>query len=283
MERKVKDFSRSECRKIAIGYATTADDLTASYFGMLYHTSPEVIYGVIRRAVVESMVGEKVVRLISNKSGRNSSNHGGEGGRRKSTEKYQRLMERRSKFEFTRDNKEYYTIEYANSDQAIDMKVFSELHCMSRSLLQRTLVSAVVDNIVSDEVVEKLYQKALQHNPSWRVSRLFRDLKKQRQQNIDEKKARQKERRLQRRMQSEEDEVQALLDELLLNPDNEEKRKQLDFIQVTMADYGIPDEMAEQLASIEEARKELECDDAEHRPIDSEDDGPIPNQLSFLE
>ena len=92
MERKVKDFTRSECRKIAIGYATTADDLTASYFGMLYQTSPEVIYGVIRRAVVESMVGENVVRLISNKAGRNSSNHGGEGGRRKSTEKYQRLM-----------------------------------------------------------------------------------------------------------------------------------------------------------------------------------------------
>lgn len=283
MERKVKDFTRSECRKIAIGYATTADDLTASYFGMLYQTSPEVIYGVIRRAVVESMVGEKVVRLISNKAGRNSSNHGGEGGRRRSTEKYQRLMERRGKFEFSKDNKEFYAIEYANSDQAIDMKVFSELHCMSRSLLQRTLVSAVVDNIVSDEVVEKLYQKALQHNPSWRVSRLFRDLKNQRQKNIEEKKARQKERRLQRKVRGEEDEVQALLDELMLDPENEEKRKQLDFIQVTMADYGIPDEMAEQLASLEVARQELMVQDEEYSPEESEDNSPIPNQLSFLD
>lgn len=283
MERKVKDFSRSECRKIAIGYATTADDLTASYFGMLYQTSPEVIYGVIRRAVVESMVGEKVVRLISNKSGRNSSNHGGEGSRRKSTEKYQRLMERRGNFEFSRDKKEYYAIEYANSDQAIDMKIFSEIHCMSRSLLQRTLVSAIVDNIVSDEVVEKLQQKALQHNPSWRVSRLFRDLKAQRQKNIEEKKNRQRERRLQRKVRNEEDEVQALLDELMLDPDNEEKRKQLDFIQVSMVDYGIPDEMAEQLASLEESRREFEREDEEHRPEDSEDNKPIPNQLSFLD
>ena len=283
MERKVKDFSRSECRKIAIGYATTADDLTASYFGMLYQTSPEVIYGVIRRAVVESMVGEKVVRLISNKSGRNSSNHGGEGSRRKSTEKYQRLMERRGNFEVSRDKKEYYSIEYANSDQAIDMKIFSEIHCMSRSLLQRTLASAIVDNMVSDEVVYKLQQEDLQYNPSWRVSRLFRDLKAQRQKNIEEKKNRQRERRLQRKVRNEEDEVQALLDELMLDPDNEEKRKQLDFIQVSKVDYGIPDEMAEQLASLEESRREFEREDEEHRPEDSEDNKPIPNQLSFLD
>ena len=282
MERKVREFSRSECRKVAIGYATTADDLSASYFGMLYHTSPEVIYGVIRRAVVESMVGENVVRLIANKAGRNSSNHGGEGGRRKSHEKYQRLLERRGKFEFSRDNKEYYAIEYANSDEAIDMRVFAEIHCMSRNLLQRTLVSAIVDNIVSDEIVEKLYKKALQHNPSWRVARLFRDLKNQRQKNIQEKKNRQKERRLQRIVRNEEEDVQALLDELMLNPDNEQKRQQLEFIQVTMADYGIPDEMAEQFASLEEARKELHNTE-EYRPEESEDDKPIPNQLSFLD
>ena len=144
-------------------------------------------------------------------------------------------------------------------------------------------MSAIVDNIVSDEVVEKLQQKALQHNPSWRVSRLFRDLKAQRQKNIEEKKNRQRERRLQRKVRNEEDEVQALLDELMLDPDNEEKRKQLDFIQVSMVDYGIPDEMAEQLASLEESRREFEREDEEHRPEDSEDNKPIPNQLSFLD
>lgn len=283
MERKVKDFSRSECRKIAIGYATTEDDLTASYFGMLYNTSQEVIYGVIRKAVVESMVGENVVRIIATKSGRNSANHGGEGGKQKSHEKYQRLIERRSRFEFSRDKKEYYTIEYANADRAVDMKVFAEIHCMSRSLLQKTLVSAVVDNIVSDEVVEKLYQKALQHNSSWRVEKLFRDLKARRQSNIEAKKAQQKERRLQRKMRKEDDDVQALIDALMLDPDNEEKRKQLDFIQTSMTDFGIPDEMEEQMESLEAARRELDEGEEIISSTGSGRNEPHPEQLSFLE
>ena len=157
MKRKVKDFSRSEAKKIAINYATTSDDLTASYFAMLYNTTSEDIYGILRRAVVESMVSDRVVSLIANKSGRNSAEKAKVVGQTKSYEKYQRLMERRAKFQFPREKREYYAIEYANSDPAITLRVFAELHCMSRSLLQRTLVSAVVDNVVSDEVVEKLH------------------------------------------------------------------------------------------------------------------------------
>ena len=162
MKRKVKDFSRSEAKKIAIYYATSSDDLTASYYAMLYNTTSEDIYGILRRAVVESMVSDRVVELIASKSGRNSAERAKVVGQTKSYDKYQRLMERREKFQFSQEMREYYAIEYANSDAAMSFRVFSELHCMSRNLLQRTLISSIVDNIVSDEVVEKMKEKALQ-------------------------------------------------------------------------------------------------------------------------
>ena len=285
MKRKVKDFSRSEAKKIAINYATTSDDLTASYFAMLYNTTSEDIYGILRRAVVESMVSDRVVTLIANKSGRNSAEKAKVVGQTKSYDKYQRLMERRAKFQFTREKREYYAIEYANSDPSITLRVFAELHCMSRSLLQRTLVSAVVDNIVSDEVVEKLKEKALQGNPSWKVERFFKALKKQRRDNIENKKARQKERRMQRKMQYEEDEVRAMFDALMLNPGDDDKRRELEFIQMRIDAYGIPDEQSDQLASIESSKLEHFGQERFENPFQTEDieNGPDENQLTFFE
>ena len=283
MERKVKDFSRSEINKIAVHYATTSCDFSALYYAMLYNTSESTFYSLIGKAIKEHIVSEQIAKMIAAKSARNSERHGGDGGKERSKARYRRLMEQRKVFEFSRDTREYYAIEYANSDNAVDMKVFAGIHYMSRVLLQRTLVSAVVDNIVGDEVVEKLRQKALQHNPAWHVERLFRELKRRRQQNIDEKKARQKQRRLQRKTKKEDDDVQALFDALMLDPDNEAKRKQLDFIQVSMTDYGIPDEMEEQIASLEAAYRELE--EGENSPEEggSETSEVNPDQLSFLD
>ena len=285
MKRKVKDFSRSEAKNIAINYATTSDDLTASYFAMLYNTTSEDIYGILRRAVVESMVSDRVVSLIANKSGRNSAERAKVIGQTKSYDKYQRLMERRAKFQFSREKREYYAIEYANSDPAINLSVFANLHCMSRSLLQRTLVSAVVDNIVSDDVVDKLKEKALQHNQQVIVERFFRNLKKQRQENITNKKARQKERRMQRKAQYEDDEVKAMIEALMLNPDDEDKRRELEFIQMRIDAYGIPDEQSDQLESIENSKREHFGREGFDRPFQSDitEKGIDKNQLTFFE
>ena len=281
MERKASEFTRNECRKIAISYATSIDDLSASYYARLYNTSTTVIYSIIDRAVIESMIAENVISLIVAKSGRNASMHGGEHGRKQSYDKYKRLMERRANFEFTRATKEYYTIEYVNSDEVIDMKVFADINCMTTKLLQKTLVSAVVDNIVSEEIVDKLYKKALQHNPSWKVVRLFKNLRRQRQENLAEKKARQKERRLKNNWQKEEDEIRAMLDAILLNPDDAEKRKHLEFIQMGIADYGIPGEMEEQMASFTSSEGKMdESEDDEMISVNAELDA---NQMSFFE
>lgn len=284
MKRKVKDFSRNEVQKIAIKYATMPDDFTASYFAMLYNTTSEDIYGILRRAVVESMVSDKVVGLIANKSGRNSAERARVVGQTKSYDKYQRLMERRVTFQFPKDKREYYAIEYANSDPSINLRLFAELHCMSRSLLQRTLISAIVDNIVSDEIVDKLKAKALQSNPSWKVERFFKALRIQRQDNIANKKARQKERRMQRKMQYEEDEVKAMVEALMLNPDDEDKRRELEFIQMRIDAYGIPDEQSDQLASIENSKREHFGREGFDRPFQSDNMENITdeNQLGFF-
>lgn len=312
MERKVKDFSRSEINKIAVHYATTSCDFSALYYTRLYNISESTFYSLIGKAIKEHIVSEQIAKMIALKSARNSERHGGDGGKERSKARYRRLMEQREVFEFSRDNREYYTIEYANSDYAVDMKAFAGIHYMSRVLLQRTLVSAVVDNIVSDEIVEKLRQKALQHNPAWHVERLFRELKRKRQKSIDEKKERQKQRRLQRKMRNEDDDVQSLFEALMLNPDDEETRKrlnltdgesdecddysgwepepideealeQLRFIQDSQEDYGIPDERNEQMESLEAAYGNLCTGDRVTKEDGNGNTEINPEQLSFLD
>ncbi len=282
MKRKVKDFSRSEVKNIAMSYATTPDDFTATYFSALYKIPHEQVYAVINRAVVESMVPVSIVKLIAAKSGRNSTKNGRYAGNFQTCEKYKRLLERREKFEFTIEKKEYYAIEYANSDSAVDMKVFSDINCMSKALLQKTLVSAIVDNIVSDEIVRKLYIKAMQHNPSWKVKKFFETLQEQRKENKEEKKKRAKERKNQQAAKIEEDELMAMIEAYMLNPEDEAKRKELEFIQMRMDSYGIPDEAQEQLASIEASKREhlhaKEC----KPPTESECEECSDEQLTFF-
>lgn len=282
MARKVKDYSRSEVKKIAMGYATTGDDFSATYFASLYGIPQQHVYSAIKRAIVESMIPVNVVKLIAAKSARNSTKHGNYAGNLNTLDKYRQLVERRKNFQFSLEQKEYYAIEYANSDQAVDMRVFSDINCMSKSLLQRTLVSAIVDNVVSDAVVEKLYIKAKQHNPSWKVEKFFNELRKQRKENKENEKARKKERKRQQVAQSEEEEIMAMIEAYMLNPEDQEKRKELDFIQMSMESYGIPDEAQDQLASIEASRRTIEGTSESKPPTNSEENKPEESQLSFF-
>ena len=131
--------------------------------------------------------------------------------------------------------------------------------------------------------MNKLKEKALQRNPSWKVEKFFRALKKQREENIANKKARQKERRMQRKVQYEEEEVKAMLEALMLNPDDEDKRRELEFIQMRIDAYGIPDEQSDQIASIESSKLEHFGREGFDRFFQSEiEKGSDENQLTFF-
>ena len=275
MKRKLESFSRREIYGIAKDYATTTCEVSAEHYCEVYQISASTFYNLIGKAIREHIVSEQIAGMIAEKSASNSERHGGGGGKYRSHSRYVRLMEQRRAFNFSRKEKKRYAVEYANSDDTIDMRAFAREKYMSVGLLQRTLVSAVVDNIVSDEVVEQLYQKALRHNPEESVNRFFNSLRVRRQGNKLAQKARKKQRCKHTKGQ-EETEVQAhtLDDFKQISP--EEEWEQLKFIQNALSDFGIPDEMPEMASAIDEVKITIELAEED----DSEAEGV---QLSFFD
>ena len=188
MGRNAKDFSRCDVKNIALEYASSKDEVSASYFCEMYNITEGVFYSIIKRAVVESIVNDETARTIAKKASRNSGARGGEGGRIRSVYKHERLMHERSKFEFTIKEKIWYATQYAKSASYVDAKTFMIQHSMTRALFDRTICSAIVDGYVSDIVAKELYGKALQHNREEKVRTFFEGLFAQRKANINAKK-----------------------------------------------------------------------------------------------
>lgn len=283
MGRNAKDFSRYDVKNIALEYASSEDEVSASYFCETYNITEGVFYSIIKRAVVESIVNEETAHVIAKKASRNSAARGGEGGRIRSVYKHERLMRERKKFEFTIKEKIWYATQYAKSPSYVDVKTFIVQHSMTRELFDRTVRSAIVDGHVSDIVARELFGKALQHNKEERVRPFFDGLFAERQTNMKAKKEHERQIRVKSRERSKERKEKQLME------DDEEmaRQKHQEFIQLGIQDFGIPDEMEEQLDSLN--MKNLEVEDVEplcYETFDEDEDASenvLGEQLSFLE
>lgn len=193
-----KSFSRRDVKNIAVEYASSPAEISGSYFQKTYGFSEAVFYGILKRAVVESIVDDKVVESIKEKSIHNSQEKGGIGGGIRSLYKYQRLIEERKKFEFTIKEKKKLVTEYANAPKYVDLRMFCLANCIGQELFSRTIKSAILNNIVSDEIVDMLEEKALQHNDADEVKKVYFILRAERKSNIDAMRERKREQRSRR-------------------------------------------------------------------------------------
>lgn len=220
------DVPRGEIYKIALQYADSEDVISATYFCEEYDITESVFRGIIARAVIESVVTEEYAKRISEKAGRNAERHGGAGAQLRSVKYHQYLMNRRKSFQFSKAKKIEIVTQYANSEGYIDLHIFSAINAICIPLLNRTIQSAIVDGLVSDEIIELLKRKALQRNDSSRVEKFFEQL-------IEERTAKKRKKKNKKVISEKKQSTDSC------------KNMQLQFVLETMDDYGIPSEMCE--------------------------------------
>ena len=129
MRNKVSLLTRNEIRRIAMSYANSPDEVSASYYVDEHNVTESVFYHCLEKAVEESIVDKKTANMIASKAGRNGARHAGEGARVNSSKHYQRLIEARESFRFKAPERKKFVKKYAESEKTF--KVF----CCHSSLI----------------------------------------------------------------------------------------------------------------------------------------------------
>jgi len=160
--RHLKDFSRQQIKKIATEYAKTPLDITHTYFEERYDISGSTFYGILKNAVIKGIVEDDIVEKMAYKAQENSREKAGDAGAFRSNHFYDYLKKRRRIFELTLSEKIEITIKYSKSN--LDKHEFAKRNALTVKLLQKTLLSALTENMVDDATFETIRKKALKNN-----------------------------------------------------------------------------------------------------------------------
>ncbi len=241
MIRKVEGLTRHQIFTIATNYSRSPDEVSAEHYCSFYDISEAVFYRCLEKAVQESMVSEVVANMIASKAARNGERHGGEGARINSLRHYQVLIESRPTFCFNKRDQKKYAEMYAESE--LGFKEFCRRNYIPCKVLQVALVNAIQSCQIDDECVERIYQKSKASHGDETANRLFDGLREARRRTAEAKKAHERELRKARSKRKKAEKAKKEDDEKLA-------KQQTEFIQQTMAEFGIPDELREQRASL---------------------------------
>ena len=174
MKRHLKDFTRAQVYQIADEYARSPYDITAAYFAKEHSTTESVIYSILKKACIESIIPLSTVKLISKKSSHNAYHNGGEGGMWLSIENYRGYLEKRRVFQFPKKIAKWYAEDYASSP--LNQFDYAKVNYMTTTLLSRTLKQVIEKNWVNDECVMKLRVKSLQFYSQEVVTPFYNEL-----------------------------------------------------------------------------------------------------------
>ncbi len=227
MSKRFNDYSRRMIWELANEYADSPAECSRTYFCKKEGISQGTFYKLLHVAIEEWIVDEDTARRIARKSELNAA-HGSESeaGALQSRHAYDESFKKREKYEISRSTVKRYATMYAYSQ--FPQSYFKKAELMPTPFFNALLKKAIIEGIVSDEVVRELKLKALRNNGSVSsVYDFFSDLEQQRKEFKKDKKTR----------------AQRL---------EEQKMAQKDFAQMSIEDYGIPDEMEEYKNSIQE-------------------------------
>lgn len=260
MARKVQDLSRREIREIALSYARSNDEVSRSYYIEQYNISESVFYHCLEKAVEESIVSLKEAELIANKAARNGARKAGKGASVNSHKHYQRFIDARSTFRFDSSDRKKYVEMYAKSP--MEYKVFYSYHFIPEVVMRDAILVAVQSNEVSDECVALLYQKSLRAHGKEAADKLYDVLKAKREEFKAAKKQKErlqsKARRERKKAEKAAQAAQAAAEEeeamreaqVAVKEEEARMAEQRTFVQMTLSDYSIPDELEEQKESL---------------------------------
>lgn len=180
-KRTATNFSRKQIWEIATKYANTNCAYSRDYFSREYDINYSTFYKLLERAVIESIVDEATILRMADKAAHNSDNKAGEGARKRSQKHYEYLILKRKVYILPKKEAINLTTNYANS--VLAKPAFLRNNFMDAKLFDRTLYKAILENWVSDEVVEKLKTKSLRYDSSEKVIAFWDQLLKYRNEN----------------------------------------------------------------------------------------------------
>ena len=240
MARKTECITRREIYNIACSYASSPDDVSAAHYCEQYDISEAVFYHCLEMAVRESMVTDVVANKIATKAARNGERHGGEGARVNSLRHYQALIDERPYFRFNKRDQKKYAEMYAESPYGFSE--FCKMHYIKEVVMQAALVEVIQNGRIDDACVERIYQKSKERHGAETADRLFDSLKNAREIARNAKKEHERDLRRARNDRKKAEQAKADVEK--------QKACHRKFVQETMDEFGIPDELKEQKESL---------------------------------
>lgn len=181
MGKTAKEFSRKMIFIIATEYAETDAERSYQYFCQRYNISKSTFYAILERAVVENIVQDETVEKMAAKAGFNSGEKAGKGARKRSNKHYAKLQQRREEFVLPKKASIEYVSNYAKSAQ--NNKEFARRNYISLKLLNRTILKAIVNSWISEDVFYLLKAKSCKEYGTAKVHEFWEQLERFRNEN----------------------------------------------------------------------------------------------------
>ena len=181
MKKTVRNLSRKTIAEIATRYAQTNFLYSHEYFSREYEISKSTFYATLEKAVVENIVDDKIVEQMAQKAAYNSKVKAGEAGKHRSRKHYERLLLKRRQYMPSKEQAIIWTNEYAKFQY--HKKDFATKNFITIALLNKVIHKSIVENWITDDVVELLKNKSLSKENSEKVTKFWENIEYLRSEN----------------------------------------------------------------------------------------------------
>jgi hypothetical protein len=158
--KKIQDFSRKDLKKIATEYALTEHSHANSCICKKYRITSSTFYNILSKAIIEHIVDLNTIFKMMEKSKQNSLTHSGKGAKIRSIEHYNNLLKKRRSFIFNKKATIDIAKKFAYKDQNISKKDFCNLLFIDIELLDKTLINAIINNYINDDIYIKIKENS---------------------------------------------------------------------------------------------------------------------------
>ena len=229
MARRFKDFTRKMIGELAESYAKSSAECSRSYYCRNADITEATFYKILHTAIEQWIVDEETARMIARKSSLNAGKGSeSEAGSIQSRRAYDESFKIRDSYEIPKSYAKKYAILYAYS--SYNQRNFRNFERMPTKYFNKLIKKAIIECIISDEVVATLRKKSLENNNPELANQLFDSLEQEREEYKKCKKT--GEQRI-----------------------SEAKEEAAKYVQRTMEDYGIPDEIEDYSTSLSQETK----------------------------
>lgn len=185
-KRTIKSLSRSQIYSIALAYSQGTytycnfcdeyPDFSANQFYSILHTA--VNKAIVPQKIARNMQQVAVLAAVQRATKNGLSTDSIEAIKYKVYNSWENRINNLKVFQFSRKEAKKIAEQYANS--LLTKYEFCKQNCISTKLFDNTLTNAIINNWVSDETFNLLYEKAMEYQNYQQVEALFYYLAKKR-------------------------------------------------------------------------------------------------------